>query len=86
MPSEAGSKSLLTRPHLFLQITHCKRMNDKNAKRAAVLLLGHPLVRDRVGEIYSSGFILSQNSVSVKLLLVFVYTIFIIIFSSSMNS
>ena len=43
-------------------------------------------VRDRVGEIYSSGFILSQNSVSVKLLLVFVYTIFIIIFSSSMNS
>ena len=29
-------------------------------------------VRDRVGEIYSSGFILSQNSVSVKLLLVFV--------------
>ena len=44
------------------------------------------LVRDRVGDIYSSGFILSQNSVSVKLLLVFVYTIFIIIFSSSMNS
>ena len=86
MPSVAGSKSLLTRPHLFLQITHCKRMNDKNAKRASALLLGHPLVRDRVGEIYSSGFILSQNSVSVKLLLVFVYTIFIIIFSSSMNS
>ena len=87
MPSGAGSKVILTRPHLFLQITHCKRMNDKNAKRAArFYFLGHPLVRDRVGGIYSSGFILSQNSVSVKLLLVFVYTIFIIIFSSSMNS
>ena len=38
------------------------------------------------GKDYSSGFILSQNSVSVKLLLLFVNTIFIIVFASSMNS
>ena len=62
------------------------KLFEKFANLLIVFLQKQGLVRDRVGKIYSSGFILSQNSVSVKLLLVFVYTIFIIIFSSSMNS